>query len=673
MAELLGKYDSTLSLTQWETLLALVRSGMSEGEYAGGPLFSQDAVDALLAQAQDFSSLPVPSEGQRASADTVNYPLSLLDARFTAVAAEKDKFFKALEQYISVLTLDARQIDRMLSAAEMVFWQSRLPKLDQAQVFAYDVLSTHGPQATDIDQTDPGTGKSYTDLDGNLLPLSDVSFGQTSFVGGLGAPLSSKTIHNAMRLRWNLVRPAVPPEHIETLIDGKNTWASLALLPAESLLDYSNPVVSVILPQAQAGATVIRLRGTPLEGNLQVVIKIQFVPRQKLLTFTPTSVGQVIQLSSYNISLTDLLVFSGGNSYFNTADFKLDGSTKTLTVTNSAMVGKIITAIFTEYYPGYQCSVNNLDFSPVVLFDPAQPFPDPSRNWLPILIEDGWYPVMDELGNSLGLEFQPIAKLDTEYLLEITSSGVAGYGAEATLEIDLAEPGFLNGVHLNPFTTLPVRLKSIGVQGLDMNGTPSIMYSGNLLIDRPMSVRFANADGSDVFVSRLFLNLAQENYTLEQVIVPSTDQLRKQTRATLQTIFPVTSRPLNGSLPATVIGAQYDFALRDIAGERWTMSNPGLVVFGPFAVEAVPEVLRLDYQSAGTVSSYLMYQITDQAGVKHPAGGNIVFTNGTSVSFLDVLAAAGYAGTIASVNFYLKFVLRDALSVLSRLVLQVST
>lgn len=673
MAELLGKYDSTLALTQWEELLTLVRSGMSSGEYAGGSLFTQDAVNSLLAQAQDFSALPVPSEGQRAYADTVNYPLSLLEARFSAVAGEKDKFLAALKQYISVLTLDAQQIDRLLSAAEMVFWQSRLPKLQGAQVFAYDVLSTHGPQSVTVDQTDPATGKVYTDPDGNLLPLSDVSFGQSSYIGGLGAPLISKTVHSAMRLRWDLLKPAIAPEHTEVLIDQDNTWASLAILPSEPLLQYSNPAVSVILPASQTGGKVIRLRGTPREGNLQVTVKIQFVPRQKLFTFTPTAAGQVITLSTYNITLNDLLVFSGTTSYFNTADFRLNGEAKTLTILNPGMAGKPMTAVFTEYYPGYRCSVNNLDFSPVVLFDPEQPFPDPSQAWLPIDVSDGWYPVMDELGNANGLEFQPVSKIDTEYLLEISSTGVAGYGAAATLEFDLAEPGFLNGVHLNPFTALPMRLKSIGIQGLDMNGTPSVVYTGNLLIDRPMSVRFSNADGTDVFVSRLFLNLEQENYTLEQVTVASPDELRKQTLATLQSVFPVSKRPLNGAVPDIVLGAQYDFALRELAAERWIMSNPGLVVFGPFTVEAPPEVLRLDFQSASSVSPYLMYQVTDASGVVKPLSSSSVFANGTAISFRDLLAADAYTGTIGSVDFYVKFVLRDSLSVLSRLVLQVSS
>jgi hypothetical protein len=673
MAELLGKYDSTLALTQWEQLLALVRSGMSSGEYAGGSLFTQDAVNALLAQAQDFSSLPVPSEGQRAYAETVNYPLSLLDARFSAVSAEKDKFVAALKRYISVLTLDAEQIDRLLSAAEMVFWQSRLPKLQGAAVFAYDVLSTHGPQSVTVDQTDPANGKAYTDTDGNLLPLSDVSFGQSSYVGGLGAPLLAKTVHAAMRLRWNLVKPAIAPEHTEVLVDENNTWASLAILPTEPLLEYSNPTVSVILPASQSGGSVIRLQGTPREGNLQVTVKIQFVPRQKLFIFTPVSLGQAITLSTYNVALNDLLVFAGATSYFNTADFRLDGEAKTLTILNPGMVGKTLTAVFTEYYPGYQCSINNIDFSPVVLFDPAQPFPSPDQAWLPIDVQDGWYPVMDELGNSLGLEFQPVATIDTEYLLQISASGIAGYGAAATLEFDLAEPGFLNGVHVNPFTALPMRLKSIAIQGLDMNGTPTLVYSGDLLIDRPMSVRFANPDGSDVFVSRLFLNLEQENYTLEQVTVSSPDQLRKQTLATLQSVFPVSKQPLNGSLPEIVLGAQYNFALQEIAAERWVMSNPGLVVFGPFTVPVPPEVLRLDFQSAGTVSSYLMYQVRDTSGVQKPLSGSSAFANGSAISFRDRLSSDGYTGTIGSVDFYLKFVLRDALSVLSRLVLQVSS
>jgi hypothetical protein len=42
-----------------------------------------------------------------------------------------------------------------------------------------------------------------------------------------------------------------------------------------------------------------------------------------------------------------------------------------------------------------------------------------------------------------------------------------------------------------------------------------------VLVDRPMSIRFADAKGNSIFVRRLFLDLYQPNYDLSRVLKKS--------------------------------------------------------------------------------------------------------------------------------------------------------
>ena len=80
------------------------------------------------------------------------------------------------------------------------------------------------------------------------------------------------------------------------------------------------------------------------------------------------------------------------------------------------MAGKTVNVHVTEYFPGYQCSINNMDWSPAVMFDAVTPFPDVRKNYFPIAIADGWFPVVDELGSPLGIEIQPVsANITYEY------------------------------------------------------------------------------------------------------------------------------------------------------------------------------------------------------------------------------------------------------------------
>ena len=114
------------------------------------------------------------------------------------------------------------------------------------------------------------------------------------------------------------------------------------------------------------------------------------------------------------------------------------------------MAGKTVNVQVTEYFPGYQCSINNMDWSPAVMFDAITPFPDVRANYFPIEISaDGWFPVVDELGAPLGIQIQPVpGHITYEALLRIEVVADSSFGVTGTLEIEFQRPGYCNGLRL---------------------------------------------------------------------------------------------------------------------------------------------------------------------------------------------------------------------------------
>jgi hypothetical protein len=119
-------------------------------------------------------------------------------------------------------------------------------------------------------------------------------------------------------------------------------------------------------------------------------------------------------------------------------------------VPRATMAGKTVNVQVTEYFPGYQCSINNMDWSPAVMFDAITPFPDVRANYFPIEISaDGWFPVVDELGAPLGIQIQPVpGHITYEALLRIEVVADSSFGVTGTLEIEFQRPGYYNGLRL---------------------------------------------------------------------------------------------------------------------------------------------------------------------------------------------------------------------------------
>src|SRR5450756_1773475 len=291
-------------------------------------------------------------------------------------------------------------------------------------------------------------------------------------------------------------------------------------------------------------------------------------------------------------------------------------------------------------------------WSPAVMFDAATPFPDVRKNYFPIEIVDGWFPVVDELGSPLGIQIQPVpGNISYEALLRIEVAASSNFGVTVTLEVEFDRPGYYNGLRLTPFVNMPVILTRIRVEGMLALGTLPI-FEGNVLLDRPVSVRFVGTDSAGnpvpIYVRRLYLDFYQPSYSLKQHLVNPADQTRQDAMARLQTVLPFSDRAVQGAVPTSLVGAQYEFGLRDIAGERYNPAGPGVFVSGPFHLDGMPEILRLDADITGDVDCYLICRpqgisVTTDRVVVSP------FVPGTAFSFPDVWTA----GALTGADFYL--------------------
>jgi hypothetical protein len=675
MPTLLSSANTRLVAFQYQQLLALVQQAIASGDYNGGQLFDQTAALALLAQGQDFISLPVISAESRASADTLTNPLQLLMARYAAITAENTDFLSRMTAYTQALEQDGNQIDRMLLAADLEAWVAALPKVTGAELFYYDLGSTHGVISNDLPLTDPLTGLSFLDAAGQPLQLVPVCFAlDNQLAYGMGAA-AALTASPPLTLTWTQ-----PVAGLSAAGIGPD-WATYSLTTPSPLLDFAAPSVEILLPNNPGVSQVVRLNGTLTSGSLPVYLRFVFLSRNKALSFSPTTAGQVFSLSPYLIDPSiDPVVVNSTQSFEQDQDYRLDftNSNRNLTALAS-LVGQSLTVFFNEFYPAYQCSINNVDWSPELFLDPLQPYPDPQAVYFPVARQTGsdgsaWYPLSDELGHPLGLSFQPALTIVQEYLLRIEALGLT-YGATAVLEIDLTTPDYFNGVRLTPCTSLPLRLQLLTGEGLGLN-SDQILWAGDLLLDRPLTVRFANSDQTNPYISKLFATFYQENYTLTEDVSSSPAELRQATLAQFQYFIPYAASPIYQALPTHSSGAEYEFGLKDIQAERWDPLGNCVFVTGPFSVSGSPSLLRLDAVVNAAIDCYPVLHFYNSIGFQigaFAAATPISFNGPGSVclSLRDLAGASWPALPVGSAAVYLKWVFRSPLSILTRYCLQV--
>lgn len=390
-------------------------------------------------------------------------------------------------------------------------------------------------------------------------------------------------------------------------------------------------------------------------------------------------------LSAYVVNQDDVAVYipkTGTNlpltMYFENEEFVIDDNSN-ITLMNLPD-GNPFTIRFTENFPAYECSVNEKVWSPVIMLDPARPYPDTEQNFDPIAISVDptdsrtLFPITDEIGVPTGLTLKVISRPLFEYYFQITTPAQPQYGATAILEIDLTKPTYMNGLIISPFSTYPIRIVKVETESFTTD-TRQTVGAPNALIDRPMVLTFPTT-----LLRKIYLTCYQENYNLSEHVMQPPDALRRDTLFALQTVLPFNVRRPSRAVPVYFRGAQYVFGLENIAGINTTAVLPGIFISGPHHFKGCPDVYRFDasvIDPAGSLDEfdvYLCWIAYDSSGVEvnselsgvHIEEGDCAVWPFPSPSLLD-------RTTIDHVDIFLKFVIRHEEVVLQRYLLQVSS
>jgi hypothetical protein len=351
--------------------------------------------------------------------------------------------------------------------------------------------------------------------------------------------------------------------------------------------------------------------GTSNLGSLPVYIQTSFVGRQRHTTASATN-GTTISLSPYRVDTDEVFVFVGYGTtkqqlLSSATDYTVDqyGNFTPITLAAAATTVDIF---FEEEFPAYQCSVDQVNWSPLLMLDPARPYPDGATSFPPI----AWsmdskgnlaLPVTDELGTPTGMYIEIGSAAPTQaYLLQAVGQASPNtVGATALLEIDFAQLSYLTVLRVTPFTTFPMILTKVEIQGITTN-TRQTVWSGSTPIDQPTALHLDQIMGINPLVSKVFLTFYQPNYSLKQQTVTPPDALRLNVMSQLQAVLPFNARNVVPPPAVVYTGAQYEFGVADVSGEAWTASS-GVFVSGPNRFVGIPELIRFDAVSTDGISN----------------------------------------------------------------------
>ena len=601
--QLLGNYQSTLSSSYYQQLVTLLQQAIQAGDFGGGQVFDQAALVALQNQAQNFSTLPQPSAGKVVTDESFNNPFTLLAAQFTALLNESNAFATQMAALLSVLGKDTALVDQLLAEADLQTWASTIPAVTGATPIMWDFGVGYGPIAplslTGI-WTDPATSATYPNNPTLASNLATVLLpGLTATASGLTCPQNIATVP-VNNLTWTYTTGNA---QVEVLNQG--SWTKLTLLEPQPLINFSST------PSVTPAASPFVVTGTSNLGSLPVYIQTSFVGRQRHTTASATN-GTTISLSPYRVDTDEVFVFVGYGTtkqqlLSSATDYTVDqyGNFTPITLAAAATTVDIF---FEEEFPAYQCSVDQVNWSPLLMLDPARPYPDGATLFPPI----AWsmdrkgnlaLPVTDEIGTPTGMYIEIGSAVPTQaYLLQAVGQASPNtVGATALLEIDFAQLSYLTVLRMTPFTTFPMILTKVEIQGITTN-TRQTVWSGSTPIDQPTALHLDQIMGINPLVSKVFLTFYQPNYSLKQQTVTPPDALRLNVMSQLQAVLPFNARNVVPPPAVVYTGAQYEFGVADVSGEAWTASS-GVFVSGPNRFVGIPELIRFDAVSTDGISN----------------------------------------------------------------------
>ena len=662
---LLGNYPSGLVTQHYEQLLALLNQSLAAGDYGGGTLVDAAVIAQLQQHAQDFSSLPAIASGSRATADQILYLMDILSARYGAISAECQAFLDKMSGLLGVLESESGLIDQLLAQGNLELWVARRGPLSEAAQFYQDFSATHGPTDISIPLIDPSSSllipAQVQNVDWMLNPIAGLEAEPVRRGVAAGTP---PVRHAPISLSWQYPSGSLQEDN-ETGPD----WGLLSLLETKPLLTYGPPALTPITYGPTGVNAYPLISGTSLAGNVPVYVQIVKVERLLKATVRTSGAGVAVTFSQYPITGNQFTVLDTARSYDQGIDYTVNPAGQF--VPTSVTANKTLTVLYTAMFPGYRGSLNQLDWSSTLLFDSARPYPDGVTG--PVQIIDNQFPVLDDQDYPLGLFLSPQQIITGEGKFVINTPVMNSYGITATLTVQLDKPTYVDGLHLAPFSQYPVHLQRINACGMTADSTTTV-WSGDLTLDRPLSIRFARQ-----LVSQFQVVLYQENYTYQSYVLDALDKLRRDALVNIQSVLPFSFRRINISKSSQVSGAQYDLGIADIYGEDNGSDHAApavVIVSGPMEIEGTPELLRLDAEYCGVNTKFYLIDVPfGSNGVKadsallvsHPNGFPV--TPGTAFSYIPPSAIP----VTSKVQFYIKVVLSDAYAVLERILMQSTT
>lgn len=672
--QLLGNYQSNLTAYLYEQLLGQLETDIAAGEYGGGTLFDTSAAQTIQAEGQSFSTLTLPSAGNTAYVTDVNTPVQTLQARYNAITSEVANMQTTITALLATIQKESDLIDKTIAAAEIEVWGSQQPYLPTAQVNLWNFESGHGATSKTYPttggatyQTDPTNGVAC------LTAVPDVSYVFSEYLTPAGTGVAtqgigSPTIHRSIPVKdisWSFT-PNSGQTQFETIYANDQTWAYLSTLEPSAILTFGAPVIAVQLPVGGSAVGLYTTTGSVAGGSLPVYVRILFYPRQQNIFVNNLASAQVIQLSAYNVTADTVQVFTATKVFTQGIDFTVNDTSALTVLPTGALPGQSVTIMFEEYYPAYQCSIDQTHWSPIFMLDQSRPYPDDTTDFIPIDIQNGNFPLFDELGVPLGLYLQVVGSPTNlaaagEMVLLVTTPGSGTFGEIAQLTITLEQTVYMSGLHFEPFTNFPATITSIVAYGFTDVAQTTIVDIP-FILDRAVTFKFPRQ------LARTFVvTFAQTNYALKEYLVQQPDSLRRDTLAQLQSSLPFSVQRPQPGIPQHYEGALYEFGIQNIAAYDDLPNLPGVFSSGPYLVQGTPEVIRLDCELTNmpTNAVYLGY-ISYDANDAVLEQSEIAFTPGTTILYPGAFVAD-------HVDFFVKLVFREELSVAQALQLQVTT
>lgn len=665
--QLLGNYASNLTAFLYQELLNQLETSISLGEYAAGQLFDTSAAQAIQAEGQNFTTITIPTAGDTAYAEDINTPLDSLQARYTAILNEVTELNGNVGNLLTLIDKEASLIDQIIAAAEAEAWAALQPPVAAANRIVWGFASGHGNTTTVYPagkyNVDPSNNVMYPSSVPQISYVIDEALGGNgSIVGGLSSPASVKTVP-VKQLQWVYI-PSSPQTQFEEVYSEDQSWTYLAALEPAPLLTAGPPNIAVTIPIGGSAAGIFQVFGTVPGGSLPVYVRILFYPRQNLYPVTNGVSGATFPLSIYSVTVNTVQVFNSIQVFLLGADYLVDDSGNFTIVPTGSLVGANFTILFQEFYPAYQCSINQTNWSPVFMLDPNRPYPDDTTNFLPIDIQNSRFPLTDELGVPLGLFIQMVGVPLGAMVLEVTTPRAQIYGENAQLNVSLERAIYANGLQLEPFTNFPVTIQRVVAVGFTTNMRSTILDIP-FILDRSVIVKFPRQ-----LVRSFEITLYQPNYELKEYIVEPPDSQRRDVLAALQASLPFSVQRPQPSTPQRFEGAMYEMGLESLAAVDSEPILPGVFVSGPYRILGQPEVIRLDSQiinmpqtpKPAVYLAFLAYNGNDEEIDQ----GEFAMAPGTTIPYPSILVAD-------HVDFFVKYVFREELSVAEKLLLQVST